>query len=409
MKSFFAALILSVCFQIQAINWECVSDSDCSEAMRCIDELCRTTQGMFSDYAQVEIKIGENSPVSGGSQNLFTPNPSKDIVLGQFDIKATQNGADGKYFILTEVNAFIPVSNSEKIKGSNFRLVYDRNGNGLFDSSDVVLSQADSAVSSRVKFEVDQKNATYQVNKSNYFLVVADFDFDGVVNNLFPFGLEFSAPASDFSIMNAGNVFIISSQKIIFTSFMFEPDSGYFVFTSGEHFPNPPEWKNMNRLLDVMHLRLKSIDGNNELKSITIRTMSNSMKFGENVKRVLIYHDKNGDGKGDELISERSFSVGDDISSVKIDIPQGSLNFNQGDEKRVVISVELFLYNGQSAQFRINDNEVVLQNMMKFAGLPVSSRNFKYECDESDAQCNVLVEENVDEGGDEGGCSLLFF
>ncbi len=405
MKKVYCLLFLFfVVVSFQASEWTCVSDSDCSQAMNCVDELCRMKAGQFSDYATVEIKIGEHSPSQGGSTNIVTPHPASNLVLGQFEISARQSGADGKYFLFREMEALV-ASSTNQISGSNFRLIYDVNGNGRFDGSDIIISNG-QAGSSRVKFTVDQKNATYLMNVANNFLVVGDFEHDGPIDSIKPFGLELD-PSSDFVLRNQKDLFIVSNQKTVFPRYVFEPDKNYFIFTSGEHFPKPPKWEEMNGMADIMHLRMKSVDGSNELKTFPIRVTQASAKFGHNIKSVSLYFDKNGDGKGDELIVKKSFSDEDELSFTSIQIPEGKLFFSEGEEKKIVVTAELFLYNGQTVQFNISDKEPGLQTKMMFAGLPVTTQVYRYSCDVSDPLCNVFVEEveEVEESG--GGCSIL--
>jgi hypothetical protein len=405
MKKIIFFLLMFLSSNIVYADFECISDSDCAEAMTCAMELCRMTAGKFSDYAQVEVKLGEKSPSAGISRNIFITHPAKDLVLGQFNISVSQNGAEGKYFVFREMDAVIAVSN-QKIKASNLRLIYDVNGDGKFDGSDIVVSSIPDPEKNQLKFVLDQKKVTYRMNQDNNFIVTGDFEFDGEIEMLWPFGLEFT-PSSDLKISNAGDVFIISHQKTSFAKYIFEPQKGYFIATAGEHFPSPPDWKNMNRENNIMHLRLKSVDGQNEVTSITLRTVGSSIKMGEGVKSVSVFTDNNRNGSGDDLLVKKTFLEGEELSAVVINFPSGSLVLGEGEEKMLVIKADLFLYNKQTVQFMINDNDIGLKNRMSFAGLPVTTDVYRYSCDEEDPLCNVIQEDSVEEEESDGGCSIL--
>ena len=221
--------------------------------------------------------------------------------------------------------------------------------------------------------------------------------------------MELNSPSEDLDIRNEDKVFITTHQKTAFTRYIFEPEKDFFVFTSGEHFPVPPDWKNMNKKIDIMHLRTKSVDGSNEIKSITVKTIGSSQKFGEGIKSIAFYIDENGNGKGDDLIVEKTFSSEEPLSVAVVDMPDGSLTFNAGEEKMIVVQADIFLYNSQSVQFSISNNDIKLENQMNFAELPVNTDVYRYACDESDSQCNVLpTEEEEEKIEDDGGCSILF-
>jgi hypothetical protein len=396
--------LLLMTLSLYSSQWTCNSDSDCAQGMVCSDELCRMEAGKFSTYATVEFKIGESSPSSGGSSNIITPQPVTDLILGQFEITATQNGADAKLFLIREIEAIV-ASSTKMISGSNYKFIYDVNGNGKFDSSDKVISNGEIKDNGKVGFLVNQKHASYKMNTPHKFIITGDFEYDGTVDSIKPFGLELN-PQENFDLRNEDQVFIITNQKVVFDRYAFEPEQNYFIFTAGEFFPKPPQWKEMNSKNNIMHLRLKSIDGANEISAITIRTTNVSAKFGKNIKSVSLYLDQNGDGSGNELITEKVFNSDDEFNAALIEIPAGKLSFQSGEEKRITVVADMFLYNGQIVQFSINDKEPKLKSPMNFAGLPVTTDVYRYSCDESDPLCNVLEEEVEEVYEGDGGCSV---
>ncbi|MGI6393129.1 MAG: hypothetical protein ACOX2F_00090 [bacterium] len=411
MKVVFTLFFLALFpFSVFSQVWECETDSDCSTGMRCNDEVCIAPAANFSSYAAVSLKAGDNSPNSLGSKKIFVSHPAKNVVLGQLAIDANAGGEDGKLYLLRELSATI-VSSNLNIKGENFKLVYDANGNGEFDSSEKIISTVETAEGSTIKFLIGQKTASYKMNVTEHFLIIGDFSFpeEMTLNSLWDFGIDIR-PETGIKITNAGKadsvVVATVPEKISFPRFSFEPESGYFLFASGKYFPDAPSWKEMNKTHNIMHIRAKSLSGSNEIKSISIYLEGTVVSFGNGVKRISLYLDSNNDGKGDVLIEEKS-NFETPAQSVLFRIPENTLALNEKEEKFLVVSAELSFYNSQTTRFYISNSGLVLDKKQEIAGVPVNTNQFKYSCDEADSGC-VANPNNKEFDDDDSGCSILF-
>lgn len=394
---------------IVGADWSCESVGDCSEGMECKDNVCIVTTDTFSTYAAVTVTSGKSNPNTLGSKRMFVEHPAQNIVLGQLAVDAYNGGDDGKYFLFKELNAVFVLS-STLIEPSNVRLVYDKNGNGLFDSSENVVASNISETKSKIKFELDKKSASYKMNVTQNFLVVGDFSLSQVVDKIWEFGIEFRPfQGSDEQIIisNAGDVAVASlPERVALPRFAFEPETGYFLFASGKYFPSAPSWKDMNKEQTVMNIRVKALDGNNSVNSISVRLNGNIASYGNGVKKMSLYIDSDNDGNGDELISEQAdFQMA--VQLVKFTVPSGRISLNEGEEKFLIIKADIEFYNGQTTLFYISENDVSLSSSEQIAGLPVSTGEFKYSCDETDSACNPAPSEEEPPAEDEGGCSLI--
>ncbi|HPG36110.1 MAG TPA: hypothetical protein PLD55_08465 [bacterium] len=410
MKRFFSASVFILFpFFVFSQAWECTDADDCSAGMTCHEELCIAPSANFSTYAAVTLKTGDNTPNSLGSKKIFVAHPAKDVVLGQLGIDSYAGGAEGKLYLFKELTVTV-VSSSLDIKGTNFRLVYDNNGNGLFDSSEKVIATVESPEGSTVKFQIGQKTASYKMNVTENFLVVGDFSIDKELTSLWDFGVDIK-PSTGISISTAGGTGSVEiaayPEKISFPRFSFEPESGYFLFASGKYFPKAPSWKEMNKTQTIMHIRTKALDGENEIKSINIRLDGTIVSFGNGVKKISLSLDNGNKGKADSLIEEKTDFV-TPVQNVQFQMPSGTLSMEEGEEKFLVVTAELDFYNGQTTQFYITANDVILSKNQQIAGATVITEQFKYSCDETDSECKKAPGNEPEEEDESTGCTVIY-
>ena len=64
-----------------------------------------------------------------------------------------------------------------------------------------------------------------------------------------------------------------------------------------------------------------------------------------------------------------------------------SISYSEGEEKHLLIVLDLKLKNGEMAQIQIGNGKVQLDTDRKIVELPVTSKEFKYECAEGDLSC----------------------
>ncbi|MBP5406996.1 hypothetical protein J6Z19_07590 [bacterium] len=408
-KLFLTVIVLLNVSLFAASAWPCSGDSECPEGTTCdsASSSCVIVKDRITDYAAITLSAGENNPNSSGSGMIFVPNPSNDLVLGQLGVKAYAGDGEGKLYFIQEISADISVYPSF-IKFEDFRLVYDANGNAAVDSSDKVV--ADGTVEgATVKFAVYQKDMSFKMNQTENFLMVASFSSDTPLNDS---NSRFNAviKGKDSIVANAAKkVDVADIKSISFPYFSFEPENGFFLFASGRHFPRTaPSWKEMNKEQNIMHLRLKALDGANELTSLTVNLYGNSVAFGSGIEKISLCTDRNNTGSCDEVVAELSDFIEGQTSAV-FQIPSGKIALNDGEEKFLVIKADLNFYNGQNTHFYITDAGITLKTKKKIAGTQIKTENFNYNCSEEDPECRLKPEDgqSEDEGGD-SGCSLLF-
>lgn len=405
-KPFFilASLMLFVSLLAES-SWECSGDGDCPEGTTCNSGsgTCVMTKGKISDYAAITLSAGENSPSSRGADRIFVANPANDLVLGQLGVNSYAGGGEGQLYFITELSADISVYPST-ITFGNFKLVYDANGNGVAEPAERVVAEGVPEGYS-IKFEIDQKYQAFKMNQVENLLIIGSFSTE---NELSDFA-KFNATVRSSYIKTktyTGEGAVAETQPVTFPSFSFEPKTGYFLFTAGKNFPKAPVWKEMNKEHEIMQLRLKALDGANELSALKINLYGSAVSFGNGVEKMTLCTDANGSGKCGEVIAELS-DFAEPQQSVTFQIPAGKVALNEGEEKYLVVKAGLNFYKDQNTYFYITESDVTLKNRQKIAGPTVKTDNFKYSCKEDDPDCRLKPEENQEEGGD-SGCSLLF-
>lgn len=394
-------------------SWPCSEDSDCPEGTTCHapSSSCRADKDKVVDYATIRLTTGANNPNSFGSGTIFVQNPANNLVAGQLAVSAFSGNGDGKFYYIQELSVEIAAPSS--IKFDNFRLVYDANGNGVADSSEKVIAEGNISAYT-VKFEIDQKLQAFKINQTENFLIVASFSTE-TDNNL---NLNFYTFIKDKDsiltrLKGDGQGEVEYFKNLSFPKFSFEPENGYFLFTSGKHFSPqiPPSWRDLNKEWEIMHLRLKALDRPNELSSLKINIYGTSASFGNGIEKISLCTDKNNDGKCDDVISEFS-DFSESQQNVIFQIPEGKISLNQGEETFLVIKADMNFYKDQNASFYISEPDVTLKTKQKIAGTTIKTVTFSYNCSEDDPDCRLKPEENNEEDNseqdDDSGCSILF-
>ena len=361
------------------------------------------TKGKIADYAAITLSIGENSPSSLGADRIFVAHPANDLVLGQLAVNSYIGGGEDKLYFIKELSADISVYPSS-INFENFKLVHDTNGNGVADPSEKVVAEG-VAEGYGMKFEIDQKLQAFKMNQVENFLIIGSFSTDKELNDIAKFN---ATVRSDYikTKTYTGEGSVAATSPIVFPSFAFEPGKDYFLLSAGRNFPKAPLWTEMNKEHEIMQLRLKALDGANELLALKIQLYGTAVSFGNGVEKITLCTDPNGSGKCGEVIAELS-DFTENQQSVSFQIPDGKVSLNEGEEKYLVVKANLNFYKDQNTYFYITDSDVTLKTKQKIAGPTIKTENFKYSCKEDDPECRLKPEENQEEEGD-SGCSLLF-
>lgn len=360
---------------------ECTEDGDCGDGMVC-DEggNCVKDTSNFTDSTTVEFAIGKNSPVSDNSSIIIT-NPSKDLVAAQFTLLA--EGKEEKSFSFDEVNISVESSDDATLL-NNFKLIHDADGNGVVDEGEKVIATTDSVKQNIAKLSVTSEgDRVFRAGVLNYFIVSLDAEYTDEASNNVTFILKIDGKES-FVISDNGTP-KVSGNEIEFAKFKFEPANG-FIITKGMNDPEVPSISEMNGETAVLQIRTKSMQGNDTLTEIGIKPMLKSVKFGEGIKAAYLYHDKNNDGQksdGDTKLAEITAFESATVSK----FTGLSVKYAEAEEKYLLIVLDLSLKNGELAQIQIGNGKVKLDTDRDIIELPVTSKEFLYECAPGDLTC----------------------
>ena len=362
------------------------------------------TKGKVAEYATIRLYAGENSPSSLGSDRIFVKHPATDLVLGQLAVSSYTGGGENQLYFIKELSVDLSVYPSS-INFENFKLIQDANGNGIADSSEKVVAEG-VPEGFGMKFEINQKDQAFKMNQVENFLIIGSFSTDKELNDIAKFNATVKSNYIKTKTYN-GEGDVEATSPVVFPSFAFEPEKGYFLLSAGKNFPKAPLWKEMNKEQEIMHLRLKALDGANELLNLKVELYGTSAAFGNGIKKIALCTDNNGSGKCGEVIAELSDFI-EPQQSVSFQIPSGKISLNEGEEKYVVVKADLNFYKDQNTYFYITESDVTLKTRQKIAGPTIKTENFKYSCKEDDPECRLKPEENQEEESESSGCSLLF-
>jgi len=377
-------------------NVSCQTDKECGIARKCYNNVCMKKKEFFSSYSVVEVSLGKNDPTLLGG--LIVASPAKNLVLAQFKITTEDNS--GKFYSFDAISFKIKKCSPDVIF-SNIKLIYDKNKNGKFDSSESIIAEQKIIDTNSVKLETDISKSIYKSGEEENFLIVADVDFaKSEIPSTALFGVVVSNKA-DIFISNGGTV-DFKPVTLAFATFNFEPSKDYFIVEKMKTLKAPVSWQEINKPQKMLLIRVKAIDEDNSINSLTIKTSDGSAKFGEEFSDISLYFSDNNLYES-KLIAKKVFSKDESFNAVVLST---NLSLKKGEEKYLLIKGTLFMYSGSHAQKDINENSFNRQKNKSFLKLPIESEKFEYKCNKSNKDCRVKEE---DSSNSEGGCSLLLF
>ncbi|MGI6395261.1 MAG: hypothetical protein ACOX2F_11145 [bacterium] len=357
----------------------CDSDKDCKDGKQCIDHECKDAPKDKTKDAAITFGEGLNSPDS--STVTIISSPKKNLVAGQFYLMS--EGDTGKSFDFGGITVKFYVTDSD-VQVSNIRLFADEKGSGTYSEGLPELAKVDVlSGAGYAEFNIIEleKRAVPSGIKNN-FIIVVDALTTATEGRAGSFYAEIENKES-IRVSDSGNP-TVKGDKIEFATFRFEPPDG-FIFTKGANDPQVPTFKDMNKDNPVLQIRTKSMDGNNAIKSIRIKAPSRYARFGEGIEGIALILDENGNGEhdpGEPIIGK--VTQFEDPLSVRFTSLEGLLSYNKGEEKHLLIKCKFNMKEGDKAKLVIDKNQVVLSETKEIAELPVSSKEFKYECDPND-------------------------
>jgi len=346
----------------------------------------------------VSFEQGKNSPES--DEAIIVVSPVNDLVVGQIAIKGVNEKDDGKNFKISSLIVKVTVDDPG-VSISNLKLINDIDGDGILGESETVIATS-SVKEGYSTFLVDIGKQLFAVNTLHHLIIIADAQYnseDISVDASFNIELENNTA---LSVKDEGNP-EVKGEKIEFQEFMLEPTTGYFIVTKGVNDPAVPSPDKINANNSILQLRLKSVDGDNEVNSITIKTTGTTYaEFGKGITSLSIYYDADSDGEvhtseGDVKISE----VKEILTSRTYTFENLGIKFKEGEEKHLIINATLNLNAGEKARITIPTAGVKLNSDQSVYKLPISSKEFINECDPMDENCATADSE-------ESGCSAIF-
>ncbi|MBR4489441.1 hypothetical protein IKP13_02295, partial [bacterium] len=375
----------------------CEKDEECGAGKLCRDGACVTDEASFASSVSITVAEGKNSPVS--SSEIIVPAPTNDLVMGQFSVIASSEEKDKNFTFDSVVTSVYIKDTATKL--NNIRLVYDKNGNGLLDEGENVVSE--SAVNSKiVTFALKAEHANYPVNELHHFIIVSDATYQ--TPEAVPLNTGFSFYIESIEAFKFSNVKEITSKMeespLQFAEFAFEPTTKAFVFTKGETKPAIPSLSKINKgPVAVLQIRAKSIEQSNSLKKFSVKTTSKSVKFKDGIKKLSLYldTDKNASHESEQMIAT---VVPDEVGSSVEFVLDTPLSFEANEEKTLLLVAEFNIPKDQMAQIEVVKSKFKLEDSdMEVIGLPIRSKEFTYKCEEGDFTC-------IDGDDDGGSCAV---
>ena len=358
----------------------CKEDKDCKDGKKCIDNECvLDSNADLASNSEISYDLGPNSP-DNGSSSIIVKSQSNNLVLGQFYLLS--EGSTGKYYNLNE--AKFKLNRDTDVIAKNFKLYKDNNGDGKVDEGDTLIAETEDIKNSYyVEFAItDAANRLTATGIKNYFIVTTDASMaENGRNGKFNLQIENNGA---FSIKDSGEVKVKGS-KVDFASFRLEPAEG-FVFTKGEKDPQVPSYKHFNGEHEILQIRTKSLGSPDAISHIKLKVSSNYAKFGEGIKSIslIVDNDKDGlDSPGDTLVTK--VSEFESTTTVTLDGLKDILTYAADEEKFLILKAEFKMNVGEKAKFQIpSSNGVKISGDKEIIELPLSSKEFAYECDSTD-------------------------
>ena len=372
----------------------CTEDKDCKDGKKCIDNECILQEG--GDLAEndliVSFDTGKDSPGSGSSNEIIIPSPTGKLVLGQFYLLS--DGDKGKSYELHKVE--FKLDKDSDVKAENFKLYKDNNGNGQVDEGDTEIASADFK-NSFIDFNITEAaNRIVKTAETTYFIVTADVSTSTASGQAGKFNLLIEGPEA--FTLKAGGKIEAKGKRIDFATFRFEPSEG-FVFTTGLFDPPVPSYKNFNGEHEMLQVRTKSIGAADKIKTIKIKTSSNFAKFGEGIKSMTLILDRDGNGiqsDGDTVIQKvTSF---DNTTSMSFEGLDDLLQYAADEEKYLIFKAEFKMSVGETAKITVQSVKVGSGSAV---GVPLTSKEFTYECDKNDPTSCAAGDDD-----DSSGCAI---
>jgi len=411
-----------------AISGMCKTCEICdSESGQCIkDPNPRNPECNLTHNAMITIERGKNSPYNGKTPIVIPP-VIDGLVLGQFTLHAKEPEPTGEYFKFNTVKIYFENNEFNPEDVNNFRLIYDSNENGLWDSGELIVAVTENLTNEALEFTLVKNR--YPAKTTVAFIVVADVSANIPSGTISSFQTKIPYFSSSW-VNDDGTPTVYMATQIKFPEFVIEPEVG-FVFTKGKNDPVVPNAKTINNNIEVMQFRTKAIDSPNKITAITITAMPYYNIFGEGIEEASLWLDSNGNGIVDSGEKQLSTTAVFETESMEHTFEGINLSYTEGEEQFIILKSKFHLEPGEKAIISVEQNDaVVRENNVTISQLPVVSKIFEaYEKDcipnpecpdmcgeeecaeyndgENLADCSLDTVDDNKSSGNGCGCSIL--
>lgn len=361
----------------------CETDAECGRY-----EVCDKDEGVCIDDPEivqckdssVTAAIGKNSPVS---ETIFI-SPQEGLVLGQ--VALTEESGGNCYYNLTQVLLKVKVED-QNIKLSNFKLVFDANGNGYYDPDAEVEEGefADEIIA--VTDILDDGYASFSISSGRMFA-------DKINNLLFVVDAAYkedesiSTNATFLPSIENGGILVsdegsakLKGLPLDLSEFQFEPEN-HFIVTKGLKDPAVPEKSKMNGTHDILQLKVTSKTTDDKMTSLKIKLSKSDMaSFGTGLKNISIWEDTDNDGTGDNKIATAANTDSAQMHTFK------DLNYSVSADQIKYLTIRADLSLSDNEYFQLQVASVGIESDRKTLGTPVNSKEYRYECDPKYEDC----------------------
>jgi len=391
----------------------CVEDSSicgkcemCDEAnKKCVNNPAATDPECVSGLttnAVITVEKGINSPYNGNNPLIISANVS-DLILGQFTLKAVADNGNNFEFKTVKVKAE-GSGGFDLAALSNFRLVYDENGNGLMDGAEAVVGTAQLL---QEDLEFSLTSIKYPSNLTVAFVILAD-----VVSQATSGSFQASIPdfRSEWVSDDGSPTVETLAAQIKFAEYKIEPATG-FVFTKGDKDPGVPDEDKINSDIEVMQFRTKAISEANKITSITIKANEAFKIFGEGIMEASLWQDSNKNGVVDAGEAQLGSTLKPDSEAFEQTFSGLNISYTAGEEKFLILKCKFDLSVGDKAVISVEKGSgVTLENNVSIYELPVVSKTFEAYTREfiSNPECpEYSIDEACPTTDDGCGCTVV--
>lgn len=372
------------------VSVECTDDSHCGTGEVCLDNICLYKPDCEGDECLerdliIHVKKGKNSPYNNGNPIYLTENRD-NLKLAQIAIAPEAKTEMNPFFYFYSIFLDLKTGTEDLRKHlSNFNLIYDENGNGLYDTNEEIVSSAPYIVGGSVEFAL---NKTFPTNEILYFIITSKYQTSPDTGpdqfTFTPFIAGQTGIRIDDEVSNSVDI----ENELIFESFMIIPEAANLLFITKPDI-QPPIPENLNGEYDILSFAIVSKEKETTLNSIEVNVKT-SEKYGvfeKDIKKISLYLDNNKNGLYDD--QDKLIETVDSFENEnRVVFDQISEKLNMNEQKYFIISAEITVPDDYSLLFEIGSGGVKTSPNLTSFGLPIYSKLISNSCDFYNPSCS---------------------